>query len=37
MARLAEFIIRYGIGVTTRRRFDVKEVDEDFFAADFLG
>ncbi|WP_353650050.1 restriction endonuclease [Nakamurella sp. A5-74] len=30
-ARLAELMIRYGIGVQTRRTFTVVEIDEDFF------
>lgn len=29
--RLAELMIRYGIGVQTRRTFTVVEIDEDFF------
>jgi len=29
--RLAELMIRYGVGAQVRRSFNVVEVDEDFF------
>lgn len=32
--RLAELMIRFGVGVTTRQTFAVQEVDEDFFTSE---
>jgi restriction system protein len=32
--RLAALMIRFGVGVTTRERFAVQEIDEDFFTSE---
>jgi restriction system protein len=33
--RLAELMIRYGVGIRVRRSIEIKEIDENFFLSDF--